>query len=482
MALSQKHPNKYVVPYYNSEEWRTVYNLIYSSNVEFQKKALNKLRVWKIRMPLLSSGIEATLNVLEALLQDDTHISEYPLRLMYSGALVRFLNLCAANSKKQGTFYETAKRNNIPDWMIDLRHNCSHGHTLPNKSMLKLSLEFALNWLEKEYWSVQNDKLSDLIVENKIVEETGRINALFSAFCEVSKKMHKKQKVDLNNHFNDMLWPGFSEVSTKLKAKQILPKILQSIKENYNQIDKMVFVNVFINKGDVLNLEILQDNSEEKRLPKDLIQTWEGVLDFFAEMNILIPLLKSLYNILNDLNENDSKKTLAVLWIVEILNSLLNNKNNISEEITETNQMFDTNLNIKNISHDMLDQLIAFKQYILDEPNKDTLQFLKPLLILCNCKADYINDTENLVKLYTIPENSKQLPNISSDTIQIAECKELLNSFNEDSEMVDLETATQDAKSNHDASPPKKRFRRVTDSRKYSGPIGRIARQTNSQV
>lgn len=80
----------------------------------------------------------------------------------------RFLNLCAANNKKQGTFYETARKNNLPDWLINIRHDLAHDQKVPSKFMLQYCLNYCLDWLKREYWDVQYSIIKDCIALNKI--------------------------------------------------------------------------------------------------------------------------------------------------------------------------------------------------------------------------------------------------------------------------------------------------------------------------
>ena len=39
----------------------------------------------------------------------------------------------------------------IPDWVVQLRHETTHGH-MSSLETLKLGLDFALQWVIKNYW------------------------------------------------------------------------------------------------------------------------------------------------------------------------------------------------------------------------------------------------------------------------------------------------------------------------------------------
>lgn len=74
-----------------SNEWKYVYNLIFSeeSTHEWKSEALNILRIWKTRTPFLSSGIEGTLIILSAQLTDEAKLQDEELRLLWSSAIMR---------------------------------------------------------------------------------------------------------------------------------------------------------------------------------------------------------------------------------------------------------------------------------------------------------------------------------------------------------------------------------------------------------
>lgn len=67
-----------------------VYSLAYSNNLENQQKALNILKIWKTRTPILPAGVEGTLILLEALLIEDENLSQEQVAQLYSVGLMRF--------------------------------------------------------------------------------------------------------------------------------------------------------------------------------------------------------------------------------------------------------------------------------------------------------------------------------------------------------------------------------------------------------
>ncbi|KAI4470479.1 hypothetical protein MML48_1g05889 [Holotrichia oblita] len=166
MALSQKHSGKILVPWYSSHEWKYVYSLIYSetSTQSDKKKALEILQIWKIRMPILFAGLEGTLIILNAMLHDGTTFTKDQLSSFYALAIMRFLNLCAANSDQQGTFFRIAKERNLPEWLVSIRHDLAHSQKQSSLFMLRKGIEYCFEWLKYEYWELQDRKITDFLV------------------------------------------------------------------------------------------------------------------------------------------------------------------------------------------------------------------------------------------------------------------------------------------------------------------------------
>lgn len=77
--------------YSYSHEWKHMYSLIYSetSTKSHKQKALKILQVWKIRMPTLFAGVEGTIIILNAMLQDENIFSKEELSYFYGLAIMR---------------------------------------------------------------------------------------------------------------------------------------------------------------------------------------------------------------------------------------------------------------------------------------------------------------------------------------------------------------------------------------------------------
>lgn len=78
---------------------------------------------------------------------------EEDLRLMYATSIMRFINhITHVGYTKQSTLYEIAKQLNIPEWIVNIRHEAAHGKDLPSLSALRIATNFLLTWLHVMYF------------------------------------------------------------------------------------------------------------------------------------------------------------------------------------------------------------------------------------------------------------------------------------------------------------------------------------------
>jgi ribosomal biogenesis protein LAS1 len=73
---------------------------------------------------------------------------EHDLRFMYAMAVLRFLNHLSTRAKnKSDSLYGMAAKLQIPDWVVNIRHETSHSHNLPSLSILREAAHFCLDWI-----------------------------------------------------------------------------------------------------------------------------------------------------------------------------------------------------------------------------------------------------------------------------------------------------------------------------------------------
>ncbi|XP_061844165.1 ribosomal biogenesis protein LAS1L [Nerophis lumbriciformis] len=171
---------RHVVAWINKAEWDQVREYLYSKDTALQKNALHRISAWKARYANSTPvAMDCTADLVRCQVLDrcgklDTH----DLVLLYGAALVRFTNLITERQQgKVARPLRTLAGNlNIPEWIIDLRHDVTH-RKLPTLKQCRKGCEVVLEWLQQEYWSRQlgggpsEDWESDEEVDQKRKEE-----------------------------------------------------------------------------------------------------------------------------------------------------------------------------------------------------------------------------------------------------------------------------------------------------------------------
>lgn len=173
----------HVVPWFDRNEWLLVEDDVCSNDPNRLWKAVRRMAIWDCRVPRLPKAVEGTLRLTYVYCKDHSFRGKYAdescanesdILLMYSAVLIRFLNFTLdVQEKSSRTMYQQAASVNIPDWIVQLRHDISHGETLPSLSLARMAVKYLLEWLRETYWvpesklyktiSVNLDKYEDII-------------------------------------------------------------------------------------------------------------------------------------------------------------------------------------------------------------------------------------------------------------------------------------------------------------------------------
>lgn len=111
------------------------------------------MNMWKLRGDTIPAFVDITAGILQVLVDDyntrtSSGLNDSGLRLAYSTSLIRFVNHVHDISEfKTTTLYKAAKTQNIPDWVITMRHDAAHGRELPSIETLQLAAKVSLEWL-----------------------------------------------------------------------------------------------------------------------------------------------------------------------------------------------------------------------------------------------------------------------------------------------------------------------------------------------
>ncbi|NXO78297.1 LAS1L protein, partial [Sitta europaea] len=107
------------------------------------------------KMPL---AVDSTAELIRCKVLDSSgRLKSNELILSYGLALVRFVNLITERRQKIVSsipLRQLAKEVDIPVWVVDLRHELTHGK-LPRLALCRKGCDVVLDWLRKVYWNRQ---------------------------------------------------------------------------------------------------------------------------------------------------------------------------------------------------------------------------------------------------------------------------------------------------------------------------------------
>lgn len=340
-----------VVPWFNSDEWLKVYDMIYSSSNKTE--AHNLLLVWKARCPSLPSGIESTLTLLEVLLQDeksDDTANDQLLRLAYSSAIMRFVNHMLDTETARGTsLYQAARNLGVPDWIIDLRHDTAHSNNLPSIELLREASAIGLEWLQRNYWDKYKECIQDYKSGQKNLVDTpenNKIDALMHFCLSLSFCAHSRCNI---KNLSDIPNPSMSE-SIVSDARDLLgdhidfsnlktvslSSLINMLNSQFKKwlkssdaiscaIKALLGEDSLFLSNDLLNFLSSNDFYYKRKLNPSYVQCFEVFLTFLHTNEILLDFILGLIQI-NKTEDGPNKCRLAALWVSEILKALTKSK------------------------------------------------------------------------------------------------------------------------------------------------------------
>ncbi|XP_057684796.1 ribosomal biogenesis protein LAS1L [Corythoichthys intestinalis] len=158
MKKKDSQKKRHVVAWINKAEWDQVREYLYSKDYALQKIALHRISAWKARYANSTPvAMDCTADLVRCQVLDRSEkLDSHDLALLYGAALVRFTNLIT--ERQQGKIARPLRRLagnlNIPEWIVNLRHDVTH-RKLPALKWCRKGCEVVLEWLQQEYWSRQ---------------------------------------------------------------------------------------------------------------------------------------------------------------------------------------------------------------------------------------------------------------------------------------------------------------------------------------
>ncbi|XP_063288159.1 ribosomal biogenesis protein LAS1L [Pelobates fuscus] len=331
---------QHVVAWLSKAEWEQVLEYLYSRDCKLQRDALHRISAWKSRygnkMPL---AVECTADLVRCKILDVSGgIGAEELVLLYGLALVRFVNLFTEKKQKAVAIplRRLANELNIPEWIVNLRHEATHGK-LPKLSMCRKGWDCVMEWLRREYWSRQlgNSTTSSWVSEEEELSEEEE-----EAAPELSYKEQKRKKLSVKlretlQSYKKEQFKIFKEIQQDSKAKKQwlataeLEWTIAQAKELVRQNSAGNAADILLEDGFIiptakqqatLNIEP-EDSDENLHLPRVLFRFWQPLLKVLHAQAFTQELLEKMFSELGHCSEtdNDFRAHYLSCWISEIL-------------------------------------------------------------------------------------------------------------------------------------------------------------------
>ena len=169
-------------PYYGhvGDELAYVHEGLYSNSLDQSsvESALGVVRLWMHRGSC-PQAVESTALLVQSIVSDQAHASDYAARALYAMALTRFVN-SVVDSFQTGAFAQSigaiAERIGLPQWLVQVRHSATH-EDLPSKSVCRTACERALAWLDQHYWKPTLYAHDDTLEDPAAPDDTATVRA-----------------------------------------------------------------------------------------------------------------------------------------------------------------------------------------------------------------------------------------------------------------------------------------------------------------
>ena len=279
------------VGWFSWMEWAHVRKLLYSFNdSKSQIKGINMVNIWRSRLSHrgIPVSVDLTAALVSAYIGNTTSIygNEYQAQMSSAMAIVRFVN--GVTDQHQTGIYaqsvqEIADKINIPDWMVDLRHEATHAK-LPGFDILKRGLIIALNWLDSNYWEETATKLieKEQMLSINLNRDIGDYVTTVIDVLVYDMKSNRSAK---------------EKTKTKQKKFEQCQEISHNLHRYIHNGNLKTFVNIFLQEGlfvlnqsqiQLLDITIVscEYNLDQTSINKlsDFSYLWKPMLDMFQEV------------------------------------------------------------------------------------------------------------------------------------------------------------------------------------------------------
>ncbi|XP_077163893.1 ribosomal biogenesis protein LAS1L isoform X2 [Paroedura picta] len=348
-APACKRPRS-VVAWQSKAEWDQVMVGLYCGDCQVQGEALDRVSAWKSRygrrMPL---AVECTADLIRCKILDASGgLKSHELVLTYGLALVRFVNLITERKQKIFTvpLRRLATEMNIPVWIVDLRHDLTHGN-LPQLSACRKGCDAVLEWLRHTYWSRQlsNNLAGGCEEEDEEESPTSDIDVGDSSSPEETDPLKlgiqekhqelREKVVDVLVSYKNQQLGVLQELQSAEKAwkewcgsssevQWIVAQMKDLLQDNREVVAKAMLGDGFLipTVEDLQTLNIkLQDPKEwDFRIPPTFLRFWQPLLKGLHSRDFTQTLLEKMFGELKQRTRESGLWTRYLInWITEIL-------------------------------------------------------------------------------------------------------------------------------------------------------------------
>lgn len=333
---------RHVVAWVNKAEWDQILEYLYSKDSALQRFALQRISAWKGRYangtPI---AVDCTADLVRCQVLDRSgQLDGDDLVLLYGAALVRFVNLIT--ERQQGKTARPLRRLagnlNIPEWVVDLRHDFTH-RKLPTLKWCRKGCKVVLEWLQQEYWSRQLGEGPDEDWESHLDGEDEEIDLKY----QEDELIARQKEMEAYKNARDLL---ISYEKEQYSAFEGLPEdneksswpapfadmswLLGEIKQ-FSLESSDLLIDVLLEDGFLIptieQLETLGcDTSDtasptEPRLPQTFLHFWLPLLKMLNSPSFIHLLLEKLFVELKQFakEQNNHRAFYISAWASEVI-------------------------------------------------------------------------------------------------------------------------------------------------------------------
>ncbi|XP_066861140.1 ribosomal biogenesis protein LAS1L [Anser cygnoides] len=350
-------PLRTVVAWRGRAEWDQVMVGLYCGDGRLQQEALDRVSAWKSRYgPKMPLAVDCTAELIRCKVLDSSgRLRSHELILSYGLALVRFVNLITERKQKMVSIplRQLAIEVDIPIWVVDLRHELTHGK-LPRLALCRKGCDVVLDWLRKTYWSRQlgnnlceeseeeeeeeEEEQEAMEANTELDNDTWEVQTPQHEACQKHKEFHEKVR-DVLISYKDEQFRVMQTVQSVSKSRElwsnsssevdwILAQIKDLMQENRETVAEVLLSDGFlIPTVDCLKmLNIKYEANKEVwqfRIPQTFYCFWQPLLTGLLSRSFTQTLIDKMFMKLKECSDSSElRPQFLINWISEMLTSI----------------------------------------------------------------------------------------------------------------------------------------------------------------